>query len=215
MELIGYIGAALIGTSLGLIGAGGSILTVSLMVYLFHVPALLATSYSLAIVGFSSLLGAVAKYKQREICIKTALLFGIISITVVAIIRWFVIPVIPHELVVGNGIHMESSTISMILFSVLMIAAAYFMIRNKRKTEESVKSSPPGLLRLVSSGIAVGLVTGLLGAGGGFLLLNHLRLICITIPPPLLSTIGMVSVFLIVTVCFSRWFGLPAFFASE
>jgi LPXTG-motif cell wall-anchored protein len=88
----------------------------------------------------SSLLGAAAKYKQREIRIKTALLFGIISITMVAIIRWFVIPIVPHELSVINGVHIESSTISMILFSVLMIIAAGFMIRKKNKKKMKMYS---------------------------------------------------------------------------
>src|ERR1700745_3449778 len=83
MEVAGFIAAILIGISLGLIGGGGSIITVPVLVYLFSVPAPLATSYSLFIVGFSSLVGAYKNYKKGLISFKTALLFGTSSIVTV------------------------------------------------------------------------------------------------------------------------------------
>jgi len=177
MELIGYIGAAFIGTSLGLVGAGGGVLTMPLMVYLFKVPALLASSYSLAIVGFTSLLGAAGKYKQGEIRVKTALLFGITSATVVLAIRRFVIPLVPDELFTIAGLPVSSATMSMVLFSVLMIIAACLMVRRKNLAEKKSPSATPSVLNLISNGVAVGLVTGLLGAGGGFILIPALVLI--------------------------------------
>lgn len=177
MELIGYVAAALIGTSLGLIGAGGSILTVPLLVYFFHVPVLLASSYSLAIVGCTSLLGAGIKYRQGHVRIKTALLFGGISITVVSLVRCFVIPVIPHELFSINGFVIESPVLSMVLFSLLMVLTAFGMIEKKRTTEEDQPAKVVGVSTLLLTSIAVGLVTGLLGAGGGFLLVPALVLL--------------------------------------
>jgi uncharacterized protein len=174
MELLGYIGAAFIGISLGLIGAGGSILTVPLMVYLFRVPVLLASSYSLAIVGVTSLLGAVWKYRQGEVRIKHALLFGLISITLVSSIRAWVIPIIPNELFSIHDLPVTFSALSMVCFSMLMIAAARVMMQPKRSIDRTAAGSD--LPRLFVSAIIVGILTGLLGAGGGFLLIPALVL---------------------------------------
>ena len=177
MELVGYLAAALIGTSLGLIGAGGSILTVPLLVYFFDVPVLLASSYSLAIVGCTSLLGAAIKYRQGHVHIKTALVFGGLSITVVSLVRCFVIPAIPHELFSVHGFVIESPVLSMVLFSLLMVLTSLGMIEKKKclSEDQSVKVVPVATLLLTS--VAVGLVTGLLGAGGGFLLVPALVLL--------------------------------------
>ena len=95
METAGYIAAALIGLSLGLMGGGGSILTVPVLVYFFRMQPLYATSYSLFIVGFTSLTGALKNYMHGLVNIRTALIFGISSfITVFATRRW-VVPAIP------------------------------------------------------------------------------------------------------------------------
>lgn len=176
MELFGYIAAALIGTSLGLIGAGGSILTVPLLVYFFHVPVLLASSYSLAIVGCTSLLGAAIKYRQGNVRIKTALLFGGISITVVSLVRHFVIPAIPRELFTVNGFVVESPVLSMVLFALLMLLTAIGMIEKKKSSHEVQTLEVVSVTTLFVTSVAVGLVTGFLGAGGGFLLVPALAL---------------------------------------
>jgi hypothetical protein len=98
MEIIGYIGAVLMGTSLGLIGGGGSILTVPILVYLFGIPAELSTAYSLFIVGLTSLFGSFTHMKMGNIHWKTALVFGIPSIVSVYLTRHFVVPAIPDIL---------------------------------------------------------------------------------------------------------------------
>lgn len=177
MELVGYVAAALIGTSLGLIGAGGSILTVPLLVYFFHIPVLLASSYSLAIVGCTSLLGAAIKYRQGHVHIKTALVFGGLSITVVSLVRRFVIPAIPHELFSVHGFVIESPVLSMVLFSMLMVLTAFGMIEKKKCHREDRSVKVVSVATLLLTSIAVGLVTGLLGAGGGFLLVPALVLL--------------------------------------
>ena len=97
MELIGYIASIIIGVSLGLIGGGGSILTVPVLVYLFGIEPMMATAYSLFIVGSTSLVGAYPKYKQNLISIKTAIVFGIPSIIAVFTTRALIVPAIPKE----------------------------------------------------------------------------------------------------------------------
>src|SRR6185503_10912575 len=97
MEILGYIAAILIGISLGLIGGGGSILTVPVLVYLFKVEPVMATAYSLFIVGLSSLVGAFPKYRQGQVNLKTGLVFGIPSIAAVFATRMFIVPKIPKE----------------------------------------------------------------------------------------------------------------------
>jgi len=92
IEIIGYVASLIIGISLGLIGGGGSILTVPVLVYLFGVNPVLATAYSLFIVGSTSLVGTFSKYKQGLVNLKTALIFGAPSIAAVYATRKFIVP---------------------------------------------------------------------------------------------------------------------------
>lgn len=96
MEIAGYIASLFIGVSLGLIGGGGSILTVPVLVYLFAISPTIAISYSLFIVGFTSLAGAYNNYRKGLVNFKTVLLFGSSSITNVFIARKFIIPFLPN-----------------------------------------------------------------------------------------------------------------------
>lgn len=182
MELLGYFLAALVGISLGLIGGGGSILTVPILVYIIGVNPILATSYSLFIVGSTSLVGAFNNYRKGFVQLKTALLFGISSISTVFIARKFIVPAIPKEIVrVGNFVLTEAA-LTMLLFALLMLAASIAMIKNGNKKEVSNTNSPAirkkiNLPKLLIYGIAIGLATGLLGAGGGFLLIPTLVLL--------------------------------------
>ena len=95
MLVLGYFASLVIGVSLGLIGGGGSILTVPVLVYLFHVDPVLATAYSLFIVGTTSLVGALPKYRSGEINLRTAIIFGIPAIATVYATRPFILPNIP------------------------------------------------------------------------------------------------------------------------
>src|SRR5512138_2543295 len=103
MEIAGYFASLLIGISLGLIGGGGSILTVPVLVYLFGLQPVLATSYSLFVVGSTSLIGAVNNLKKGFVNVKAALLFGSASIATVIIIRKFFLPLIPKNIVRVGG----------------------------------------------------------------------------------------------------------------
>lgn len=169
MEIVGYTVSLFIGLALGLMGAGGGVLTVPTMVYLFHVPTILATSYSLFIVGITSLFAAIHKYRQGEVRFGLAILFSLISVSVVSIIRKWVIPSIPGELFVNKKIAIDSSALGMAIFSMLMIWTSYTLIKKRKATANQPKPLK-AFPRLIWTGIFVGIVTGLLGAGGGFLL---------------------------------------------
>lgn len=178
MEIVGYIASLVIGISLGLIGGGGSILTVPVLVYLFRVQPVVATAYSLFIVGSTSLIGSFPKYKGGEINLKTAIIFGIPSIAAVYATRAFIVPAIPTEVFSLGSFVVTKSLLMMILFAVLMVLASVSMIRDKKKsvTEEIVEQKFNYPLILVE-GVAVGMLTGLVGAGGGFLIIPALVLL--------------------------------------
>ena len=175
MEIIGYLASIFIGIFLGLIGGGGSILTVPVLVYLFHIDPVQATAYSLFIVGSSSLVGAWPKYKQGFVDLKTAIIFGIPSIISVYTTRKFLVPAIPTNLGEYGGLIVTKSLMLMLLFAILMIAASFSMIRSKSSketiTEGEQKFNYPLIL---IEGALVGLLTGLVGAGGGFLIIPAL-----------------------------------------
>ena len=177
METIGYIASLLIGISLGLIGGGGSILTVPVMVYLFGLQPLLATSYSLFVVGSTSLVGAFNNFRKGLVNVKAALLFGASSIVTVFLTRKFLVPIIPKNIATINSLKITEPLLTMVLFAVLMLLASISMIRNKKAKAVTGESECKDCFRfgkLVLYGITIGLVTGLLGAGGGFLLIPAL-----------------------------------------
>ncbi|MGY6562433.1 MAG: sulfite exporter TauE/SafE family protein [Luteibaculaceae bacterium] len=179
MEIIGYIASALIGLSLGLIGGGGSILTVPVLVYLFGVGTIDATAYSLFIVGATSLVGSWSKYKEGNIDLKTAMIFGAPSIIAVYATRKYLVPAIPDEIFPG----FSKTVFVMTLFAVLMLAASISMIRDKKaKTptqpkENNLANSNIKYLIILLEGLVVGGLTGLVGAGGGFLIIPALVLL--------------------------------------
>jgi len=179
MEIVAYLAAALIGLSLGLIGGGGSILTVPVLVYLFGTSPLLATSYSLFIVGSTSVVGAYNNYRKGLVNIKTALFFGLTSITTVFITRKFILPLVPRHIINVGSFDVTENILTMVLFAVLMVAAAITMISSEQKKETGNINHHKqlNLLKLSGYGIAIGLATGILGAGGGFLLIPTLVLL--------------------------------------
>ncbi|CAG5006124.1 hypothetical protein DYBT9275_03737 [Dyadobacter sp. CECT 9275] len=178
MEIIAYIASVFIGISLGLIGGGGSILTVPVLVYMFGISPIVSTSYSLFIVGSTSLVGAYGNYRKGTVNIKTALLFGSTSITTVFLTRKFLIPLIPKDLFKIGGFHITEPVLTMFLFAVLMVAASVGMIRSKERKPGCLECDLKGnMIRMLLSGVGIGLTTGILGAGGGFLLIPTLVLV--------------------------------------
>lgn len=178
MEIVGYAASLYIGISLGLIGGGGSILTVPVMVYLFGLQPLLATSYSLFVVGSTSLVGAFNNFRRGLVNTRAALLFGVSSIATVFLTRKFIVPSIPKNIAQIGGTQITESLLTMVLFAILMLVASIGMIRNKDKQQTSTEMDNRfRFSKLFMYGISIGLVTGLLGAGGGFLLIPALVLL--------------------------------------
>lgn len=179
MEIVGYIASLVIGISLGLIGGGGSILTVPVLVYLFQVNPVIATAYSLFIVGATSLVGSFPKYKSGEINLKTALIFGIPSIAAVYATRAFLVPAIPNEVFSVGAFVVTKSLLMMLLFAVLMVFASVSMIRSKKSDVEEKATEPQrfNYPMILLEGAVVGVLTGLVGAGGGFLIIPALVLL--------------------------------------
>ena len=172
MEIAGYLASLLIGISLGLIGGGGSILTVPVLVYLFAVSPTIAISYSLFIVGSTSLVGAYNYYRKGLVNFKMVLLFGSSSVATVFVSRKFVIPFFPDVFFNIGSFQVTHSLFVMVVFAILMMAASVTMIKSKKvEAATRAKSSP---MILVVYGVLIGLVTGFLGAGGGFLLIPAL-----------------------------------------
>ncbi|MCX8080087.1 MAG: sulfite exporter TauE/SafE family protein [Bacteroidia bacterium] len=178
MAVIGYIASLFIGISLGLIGGGGSVLTVPVLVYLFNVEPVMATAYSLFIVGFSSLIGAGQKYFEKLVDLRTAIVFGLPSIAAVYLTRKWIVPSLPNEILSISGFTLTKPIALMLLFAVLMIAASVSMIKeNENKNTEAENSEAERKFNypmILIEGIVVGILTGLVGAGGGFLIIPAL-----------------------------------------
>lgn len=175
METAAYSASVFIGISLGLIGGGGSILTVPVLVYLFGVDAVLATSYSLFIVGTTSLAGSFSYFKKGWVNIRTAIVFGIPSIVAVFLTRAYVLPAIPQEIVSTGNFTITKPVLLMLIFGVLMISASYSMVKkNKKEDREAMQKQKFNYPLILAEGTLVGILTGLVGAGGGFLIIPAL-----------------------------------------
>lgn len=176
MEIFGYAASILIGLSLGLIGGGGSILTLPVLVYLFGIDAVAGTAYSLFIVGFTSLIGSYRYFTQGLVNIKTAIVFGLPAIGAVFITRHYIIPALPAEIFQVGDFVITKSILLMLLFAVLMVAASYSMIKKSpaAPTPETVGEQKFNYPLILIEGIVVGILTGMVGAGGGFLIIPAL-----------------------------------------
>jgi len=177
--IIGYIGALFIGIALGLIGGGGSILTVPVLVYLLGIDPVLATTYSLFIVGLTSLVGGIRAYRQGMVDVKTAVLFGIPAIVSVYFTRSILLPALPKELFVFQEIVVTKPLFLMLLFALVMVLASISMITKKCSfTSDDLEAVPVtfNYTAIVLEGLVVGVLTGLVGAGGGFLIIPALVL---------------------------------------
>jgi uncharacterized protein len=174
MEYIGYISSILIGVALGLIGGGGSILTVPVLVYLLGVDAVAATSYSLFIVGATSAVGSIQYFNKGLVNIKTAIVFGIPSIIAVFMTRAFIVPAIPKEVFTLGAFTVTKSILMMVLFAILMIAASYSMIKKSVINDKEIVEQKFNYPLILIEGLIVGVLTGLVGAGGGFLIIPAL-----------------------------------------
>ena len=178
MEIVGYILATIVGVSLGLIGSGGSILTVPILVYVIGVNPVLATAYSLFIVGSTAMVGGVQSAIQKRVDFKTVLIFGLPSIAAVYATRMWLVPIIPSHIFTVGSFVITKSIALMFLFALVMIFASVSMIR-PGKSKEDVDNAPLiyNYPMILLEGAVVGMLTGLVGAGGGFLIIPALVLL--------------------------------------
>ncbi len=176
LEFFGYLASIFMGLSLGLLGGGGSILTVPILVYLFNINPILATAYSLFIVGLTALFGGINYYSKGEVDLKTGFTFAIPSFIGVYLTRSFVIPRIPLKISIFNEMEVTKPMLIMTVFSVIMLLASFSMIRPKKEPIQAPESSykKPKFYTIPMQGFMVGSIAGFVGAGGGFLIIPTL-----------------------------------------
>jgi len=176
MEIIGLFLAVLVGISLGLIGSGGSILTVPILVYIMGIEPVLATAYSLFIVGSTALIGGIQSARQKMVDFKTVFIFGIPSIIAVYVTRMWLVPLIPNHIISVGSFTNKTPIALMLLFAIVMILASISMIKPSKKNTNEVenKTLKYNYPLILLEGSIVGILTGLVGAGGGFLIIPAL-----------------------------------------
>jgi uncharacterized membrane protein YfcA len=174
VEIFGFVAAVLIGLILGLIGGGGSILTVPVLVYLFHIQPELATAYSLFIVGTTSFIGVIPKWKLDEVDLRTAFLFGFPSLLTVFSTRKWILPTVPDVIFSSEKLLLTKSNAMLLLFALLMLFSAFKMLRGSSEKEQVQQDFSWINYPLMIQGAIVGILTGLVGVGGGFLIVPAL-----------------------------------------
>lgn len=173
MVTAGFFLAVLVGISLGLVGSGGSILTVPILVYLLGIDPVSATGYSLFVVGITSLSGGIKSFYHQKIKFKAVLFFGIPSLITVYLTRAFLMPEIPEIILKTGDFQLTKPVFLMLVFAVIMVLASVSMIRPCKDCEKQADDSEPDFnyLMIILMGSLVGIITGLVGAGGGFLII--------------------------------------------
>jgi uncharacterized membrane protein YfcA len=174
MDILGYFFALLIGVSLGIIGGGGSILSVPVLVYLFQFNEKIATAYSLFVVGIGALIGGIQKHFQKNVNWKIAIIFGIPSIAGVWIVRHYIVPFLPDILFSIGSLEISRRMFTLGLFAILMFPAAWSMLKKEISTISTRENVNYNYALILSEGLLVGSITGFVGAGGGFLIIPAL-----------------------------------------
>lgn len=172
---MGYLASICVGIVLGLLGGGGSILSIPILVYLFNMDAVMASAYSLFIVGITSFVGAIPKYRDHLVNIRTGLIFGVPSIIAIFSTRKWIVPAIPDLIFQVDSFMFTKRILLLGIFAVLMILASIAMI--KRRGELEAEESELKFGAAIGQGLLIGFLTGLVGAGGGFLIIPALVLL--------------------------------------
>lgn len=175
MEIIGFVLAFAVGIIMGLIGGGGSILTLPILVYIMGVQAKTGTTYSLLIVGTTALVAGIQNIRQKQADFKIALMFGLPSLISVYFTRQWLLPLVPENIFSHQLFVLHKDQALMLLFACIMLLSAISMLRHKK----SLKTSEPNTINvgmIILEGLFVGVITGLVGVGGGFLIIPALTL---------------------------------------
>lgn len=172
MEIFGYVLSICIGIILGLLGGGGSILSIPILVYFFQLDAVLASAYSLFIVGITSFIGAIPKYRDHLVSLNAGLLFGIPSLISIFSTRKWLIPAIPDIIFQTASFTLTKRIFLLSFFALLMLLASISMISGRNEKESDEKDAK--VVLTILEGTLIGFLTGLVGAGGGFLIIPAL-----------------------------------------
>jgi uncharacterized membrane protein YfcA len=173
MEILGYTLAFLIGIIMGLIGAGGSILSSAILVYLFGVAPVISASYTLLNVGIISLIGSIRYYRKDLVDLKTACFFSLPALCTVYLMRRYIMPLIPESIYRNQNFELSKNVLIMLAFSLLMILISFTMIRRKSPVTAQTLSEKNKSM-IICLGLVVGMLTGFVGVGGGFIIVPAL-----------------------------------------
>lgn len=177
VEIVGFVGALLIGVVLGLIGGGGSILTVPVFVYILGIDPVIATAYSLFVVGSAAAVGAIRNAQKKMVDFRTGIVFAIPAFLAVYLTRKFVVPAIPEHLFDVGSFEVTRNVAIMIFFAIIMLLASISMIRGRKDNGNETGEVSYNYPMILVEGFVVGFVTGIVGAGGGFLIIPALVLL--------------------------------------
>jgi uncharacterized membrane protein YfcA len=172
LGILGYFSAVLMGLVLGLIGGGGSILTVPILIYLFGIGAAVASRYSLLVVGVCSLIGSYSYFQRKLVDLRTALLFALPAFLGVALSRRILLPALPEAFRISH-FTISKDLLILMSFAAVMLLAALSMIRSRGQAANEQKLRIP-FVQILTQGFGVGAITGFVGAGGGFLIVPAL-----------------------------------------
>ncbi len=204
MELWGYFGAMMIGVSLGLLGGGGAILAVPLFVYFFSVPPTVATTYSLFVVGLSSLVGFFQSFRQGQVDLKAGLLFAAPSFAGVVFVRCLLLPLLPQQWI-WAGFVFDKDIVVLASFAIVMLSAASAMILPRSSKGQSL-----GPFGFALRAFVIGGVTGFVGAGGGFLIVPVLvSLLSLSMRVAVGTSLGIIAVNSLLAFFGDVWGGVP------
>jgi uncharacterized membrane protein YfcA len=172
MEFVGYFALIGIGMILALIGGGGSLLSVPILVYLFSLDVVTASSYSLFIVGTTSLVGARLKQKEQRVDMQSASIFSACSVVAIFFTRKWIVPRIPEEILFFDHFPITKRVLMLGIFALLAIASALaILLKNNLPSPSRGRS---GLKLLIPVSFSIGILVGFVGVGGGFLILPSL-----------------------------------------
>ncbi len=178
LHLFGFVSSVLIGVRLGMIGSGGSILTLPVLVYLLGISPVVSTVYSLFVVGTTSLVGSVSYMQKHLVHYRAAAVFSIPSFLAVYLSRRYGLLSIPDPVFASGTFALSKDLFVMLFFALIMLAAAVSMIRSGKAAataEEGDGVFSDGAVAF--GGLVVGALTGIVGAGGGFLIIPVLVLV--------------------------------------
>nr|WP_242203508.1 sulfite exporter TauE/SafE family protein [Aestuariivivens insulae] len=177
IEVLGYIGALIVGVTLGLIGGGGSIISIPILTYMFHINPITTTAYSLFVIGTSSSIGTLNNWKKGLIDYRIAIVFAIPAFLAVYIVRKYIMPEIPLEIIAINSFVITKDMAIMAFFAVVMIFSAISMIKKNKFFTTVQFSNRHNYPLIILAGLIIGLLTGVIGIGGGFLIIPTLVLL--------------------------------------